>query len=237
MRLEAGYRFRGAPRFHRAFDWSDRLRLNSGVNAADPALTPQPDWRSPTAQELAILVDEADSGSAQSAERLQTFSIPTHLQSRWWELAEQMAAGGTGQPPGYQEFAHEVASFLEFKGLPLPPQCTFDVVLAPSAMATATPDRLPPVALINLGGSPASLIFVNLPPERLAQMVQPQSTEPGTTSPARQFLTAFPDYPLVRLSLEPGEGIWLPTAGGIFQHHPADGELQVWLILRRGGAT
>jgi hypothetical protein len=234
MRLQAGYRFRGAPQFHRAFAWPDRIRLNGGVNAADPALSPRPDWRPATAEELSLLVDDTDGEAAAAADPagyLQAFSLPRHLHERWWELADQLAAGPMEELPAYQTFAREVASFLGFKGLPLPPRCTFDVVLAP---AGAAPDRPPMIALINLGGGPASLVFVNLPPARLAQLLQEQAADPGVV---RRFLIAFPDYPLVRLTLGPAEGIWLPPAGGIFQNHPAeDGGLEVWLALRPGGA-
>ena len=90
------------------------------------------------------------------------------------------------------------------------------------------------VALINLGGGPASLVFINLPPARLAELLHEQSADPGVV---RRFLTAFPDYPLVRLTLGPAEGIWLPAAGGVFQHCPAaDQDLEVWLTLRPGDA-
>jgi hypothetical protein len=239
MRLESGYRFRGAPRFHRAFRWADRLCVNGGVDPSDPALPPRPDWRAATAEELALLADDTDSPPevSDATDALQTFSLPRHILSRWLEVAGGLAGGPAGEPPGYRQFARDVASLLTFKGLPLPPRCAFDVVLAP-ASAPPPPGSRPSaadgprvVALVSLGDAPTSLAFLNLPPPRLAALLPDSTADPGADV-ARRFLAAFPDYPLVRLTLGPGEGVWLPPAGGAFRHCPAEG-LEVWLVLRQ----
>jgi hypothetical protein len=240
MQLEAGYRFRTAPRFHCAFRWPERLRLNDGVDAADPGLRPRPVWRPPTEVELALLVDDPDDAGPARAEHIQTFTLPEHLRARWWQVAEQLTEAPADDSPAYRAFVNDVASFLGFKGLPLPPRAVFDVVLSPPGPPVADrPAAVPSavVAGINLGDGPTSLVFLNLPPARLAVLLQPRAEvgeHPGAPPGlARRFLTAHPDYPLVRLLLEPGEGVWLPAGGGAFHRHPAEGEdLDVWLVIR-----
>jgi hypothetical protein len=196
MELQAGYRFRAAPHFHLDLHWSDRIRLSGGGSAP-------PGWRPATDAELALLVEDPVAG-APATQSSQLFTIPAHLRSQWWVVADGLTDTPMGDSPAYQGFVRAVASFLAFKGLPLPGRCAFDVVLSPGKARTFSPGldaggagQTAPlsstVACVNLGDGPVSLVFLNLPADRL-----------------RAILEAGPDYPRVRLFLEPGEGVWLP---------------------------
>jgi hypothetical protein len=54
--------------------------------------------------------------------------------------------------------------------------------------------------------------------------------------PVGSFLAHFPDYPLVRLVLDPGEGVWLPDADVIYDDDcSGKQDIDVWLILKDEG--
>jgi hypothetical protein len=54
--------------------------------------------------------------------------------------------------------------------------------------------------------------------------------------PVALFLVRFPDYPLVRLVLDPGEGVWLPDADVIYDDDcSGKQDIDVWLILKDEG--
>lgn len=252
MELQAGYRFRTAPRFHRSVQWSDRICLNNGVDSADPRLLPLSGWRPATNAELSLLVDDSEAGEPLSDSLLghiHTFALPGHLHSRWWTVANQLTELPVGDSVDYWNFVRDIASFLGFKGLPLPPRCAFDVVLSSSGKnvqprlsedlrdTSAISSLI--LATINLGDGPASLVFLNLPQARMAELLNSREKKGKSnenlsgSALAFQFLTAFPNYPLIRLSLEPGEGVWLPPSGGTFQRYPSGQQvLDVWLVVR-----
>jgi hypothetical protein len=268
MKLQAGYRFRTASRFHNSSSWEDCLCINSGVNPSDPHLSPRSDWRPLTETEKSLLLDEINSIASvedtavdRIAESIQTFAIPDYLRSRWWEVAELFTANPVLESRAYQQFVCDVTAFLRFKGLPLPPRCAVEVVLSSVGSVPVPESECPQlarpkttisdeitqsvatssktVAEINLGDDPVSLVFLNLSPTRLAEFLNSPTEDTFATkqtSPpdlVRQFLTANPDYPLIRLTLRAGEGVWLPSAGGHFFRSPEKNQqLEFWLVVR-----
>jgi hypothetical protein len=116
-----------APHFQGARSWSERLRLNSGVEIAGDRIWPRDDWRPPSPDELALLTDRP------ATENLGFFHIPDRLRAEWWQVAAD--CGG----PAFQEFAGEVLTYLQFKRLPLPPTCTFEVVIHAPGQASTRP--------------------------------------------------------------------------------------------------
>ena len=239
MQLEVGYRIIQAPRFAITSDWPGRVRLNSGVTEDDGKFFPKPDWRSPTEAELALLIDESPRASFPS-DALCLFAITEHLRSRWWTLAE----AGMGSPDAggdwFTGYARGLGEFARFKGLPLPPSCSFTVAISsagqPStridtgsavprlagldfnvALEAASP-RTRVLGGLNLGDEPASIIFVNLPPVRLAV--------------GRRFLGRSLEYPVVQLALKPGDGFWLPSEGMLFDGYTVDREeIEIMLMM------
>jgi hypothetical protein len=126
----------------------------------------------------------------------------------------------------------QTVEFLRFKGLPLPESCSFDVRVSqpgrrstrldPSGSylcglgfgATAEEDSRRMVAWVNLGDEEARLVFLNLTAptmRRIADEAGRVSASPAR-DPLRRFVETVPDYPLVRLRCEPGEGLWFPAA-------------------------
>jgi hypothetical protein len=209
MDLQAGYRFCNAPRFHAARPWPERLRLGGGDA-----------WRPPTEAELALLVAAGEAGDDAWGRDVCIFAVPEHLRSLWWDLV----AAAPDAPPDAGPLARAFADFAQFKRMPLPARCSFDVVLTPPGRPAAVG---PFVAGVNLGDERSSLVLLNLSPARLEERLG--SSAEGVVG---RFLTAFPGYPLVRLALDPGEGAWLPPGAVVVDRGPSDRDVDVWLAIR-----
>jgi hypothetical protein len=213
------------------------------------AYFPDPTWRSVTDADLAVLA-ETPGGEGQPEDSLWEqhfclFALPDHLRASWWDLAAQQVEMGPGRRPDLDAFARAIAAFLQFKKMPLPIPCTFDVVLTTpqqGALGLDDPDGIsgepaPPrtVACINLGDEQTSLVLLPLSRSLREEMLRSGVTE-GPSSPlgrTHSFLATFPSYPLVRLFLEPGEGVWFPPVQILFAPGPLDKQdLDVWLMLR-----
>jgi hypothetical protein len=213
--LQAGYRFCNAPRFHAAWAWPERLRLGSGDA-----------WRPPTEAELALLV-AGEAGDDTWGRDVCVFAVPEHLRSLWWDLV----AAAADAPPDAGPLAQAFADFAQFKRIPLPARCSFDVVLTPPgqpAAGTAGPagqGRV--VAGVNLGDERTTLVLLNLPPARLEERLGPPAE-----GLVERFLAACPGYPQVRLALDAGEGAWLPPGAIVLDRCPSERDVDVWLALR-----
>ncbi len=189
MDLEAGYRFCNAPRFHAVRPWPERLRLGTGDA-----------WRQPTDAELALLV-AGQVGDDAWGRDVCVFAVPEHLRSLWWELVASSDA-----PPDAGPLARAFADFAQFKRMPLPPRCSFDVVLTPPGRPAAVGSF---VAGVNLGDERTSLVLAS----------------------PRQ--AADPSCPLlVRLDLEAGQGAWLPPGAVVASRRTSDRDVDVWLAIR-----
>jgi hypothetical protein len=239
MQLRAGFTFAVAPRFHSDLTWADRLELNSGVRTDRGRVFARQEWRPPTDDELSVLLADSvpSTFSRLAPEHAGIFTIPSHLREGWWVVAED---GDTpeGNTEEYDRFVVTTIDFLHFKQLPLPQRCRFDLVasrpgqvatrldaeelagMMPAANADNSAGRL--VAMINLGDEPTHLALLNLGVSQVRALLGERADDAGTPGAAyRQFFAAFPDYPLIRVGLEPSEGLWLPEAAAIW-----DGDTQ-----------
>lgn len=152
-------RFTVARGFHLTEAWDRRLRIGAGLEQIEGADCPQSFWRSPTAEELALLT--------QSAVELESsvclFGLPTHLRSRWWGLLEQSANALTsGQLPGFDAFANQVVEFLAFKNLPVPQGSCCELVVSGAGerfIPRTTQGRL--WGAINPGDEETSIVLVS----------------------------------------------------------------------------
>ena len=76
------------------------------------------------------------------------------------------------------------------------------------------------MAVINLGDEPTHLVLLNLAPAAMASILGlPGPIDP--TLPAGpdllgRFFTTMPTYPLIRMRLEAGDGLWLPAHGVVY---------------------
>jgi hypothetical protein len=123
----------------------------------------------------------------------------------------------SGKPglAGFDAFTLALARFLTFKGLEVPDNATFDLLVSkPAQPSTSWPGRTP-WGVINLGEEPTSVVFIN--------------------QPAEQPLTLCPDYPPVRLRVEPGEGLRFPAGGLLVAGCTLDKhEVDMVLVVRHG---
>jgi hypothetical protein len=183
-------RFVAAPYFHLDIDWSARLSLGAGVESTPQGPVARPPWRPASAEELVALV--LDPTRPITREELSgclcLFVVPVHLRSGFWDLLARATESGAVPAEGFGAFVAETARFLAFKQLPVPAGAVFDLVVtrpgpAPRLATTAL------WGLINLGEDPASVVFLSAPVGEI---------------PAA-------DYPPVRLSLGPGEGVRIPA--------------------------
>jgi hypothetical protein len=197
-------------------------------------------------------------------EALSLFHVPEHLRRRWWDLAARQGNPAAIDAEGFQAFLRAVVDFCGFKGLPLLPSCAFDLVVAAPGQASTRVDAAAgclaglafdpppncspppaegatcPLGAVNLGDEVTSLVLVNLPAARLRDRLRTAPEAPGVCPTlgelARRFLTSFPDYPLVRILLRPGDGYWLPAGGAVTDGYTMDKqEPDVLLLVRRAG--
>jgi len=208
-----------APRFHAPSGWTERLRLNGGIERVGARFHPRSDWRPPAPDELAQLVDEAPADA--DALRARLLVIPAWLRAAWWNQVDRAS---------YERFASELLDFLRFKAVPLPALCEVRVTVsrpgqrgtrldptmgdlsglgpAPSLPGTAE------VAAINLGDEATDVVLLNLPPAAMADMIGGRAgSAPALplTHLVPRFFEARSGYPLVRIRLDPGEGLWFPA--------------------------
>jgi hypothetical protein len=189
------------------------------------------------------------------------FVLPLHLQSAWWDLVENAQAARTGRLEGFDTFVGEVAGLLAFKGLAVPDGALFDLVASKPGQRSirysaggAWPEGLafdlsPQTAWplgekrrhprlwggINLGDEAISVVLVNLAAGQIhEQLAQRRAGLPPAATLgelAERFLTSLPEYPPVRLRVEPGEGYRLPVGGILVDACTLDMEGPAALLL------
>ena len=154
--------------------------------------------------------------------------IPARLREAWWASAG-WAVPPTGRDDGYHRFVAAVLEFLRFKRLPLPARCEADLLasrpdlrgnrLDPTTgelggLGFSAPASQRTVGMINLGDETTHLVLLNVPAHGMRTLLaQDGESDPRSLSPSdlvSRFFEAYPDYPLTRVSLDPGEGVWFP---------------------------
>jgi hypothetical protein len=194
MTLRAGCRLVVAPMFHLPVDWSRRLHLGS-LSLSD--------WRSPDAEELALLLPDASlpTPRASLSDCVCLFRLPRHLLAAWSRLLARLGETGSMPADGFNAFARDVGQFLSFKEMPLPEAASVDLLVSQPGQS-AVLDKANGTPLwggINLGDEATSLVFINL-------LARDRRAEGDNDTL----------YPLVRLRIEPGEGYRLPANGLLF---------------------
>jgi len=261
--LQPGIRVVSAPHFHLAGSLADRLEVNSGVLVEPDRVVPRGDWRQPSLDELALLTapssqllsplpaGERGRGdepgvekSGDPAETITLFNMPDRLRARWWDSAPDPSAGSEAGRVAFQGFAAQVLEFLQFKRLPLPPACAFELVIHAPGQATTRPlagglaSNQPLHGLlgaINLSDEGSALVFLNLGNTQLSSWLPRLPASASLPDRARAFFSAFPDYPIIKLDLRPGEGYWLPPSQVVIDCDTRGrSEVDVQLVLRVG---
>lgn len=255
---EPAYRLAVAPRFAIDPAWPERLRCCDGVvvDAGTGEARPRGDWAAVSASTLPALVDrEAGGASALPPTHLGLVQLPERLRRAWWTRAEQADGGreGTVEPA-----LADIAEFFRFKGLPLPEHTILEVVVsAPGLRSTGhrqgndartglgfgerapgpdVPGRLP-AGVVNLGDEESFVALLTLPAQTLAmRLIAAGIAGADTFAPqtlATRYLATFPGEPVLRVRLEPGEGLWL-SPFGVVHDGWTEGKTDVDVILRVG---
>jgi hypothetical protein len=131
--------------------------------------------------------------------------IPRHLLKRWWSLAESDHID-----TGFEGYAREIVEYFEYKNWSLPATPLMEVL----ASAGKRDKRLVPSNPMRFGSGVGTLIAcINLDDENAAIALKAQ--------PAR-----------IRVILEPGEGLLMPSAGVLFNRSTiGNSDLAVTLLI------
>src|SRR5262245_11987892 len=136
MTLPPRCRLTVAPRFHLAADWAARLAVGTGVREADGRFFPRGPWRPLTADEMTLLI----SGPEEDAEAGCLFQIPGHLRAAWWDLLDRSVEAGDAALPGFEDFTGQVAEFLRFKQMGVPPNLQMEAVVTAAGRCSMRSD-------------------------------------------------------------------------------------------------
>jgi hypothetical protein len=250
-----------APRFHLAPDWAARLAVGTGVREAGGRFFPRGPWRPLTAEEMPLLISGPECGPEKDYEAGCLFQVPAHLRAAWWDLLDRSVEAGDAALPGFEGLTRQVAEFLRFKHLGVPPGLRMEAVVtaagrcsmrsdpetgAPAGLgpslapwaACALPEgaALPRLwAVVNLGDEDTRLVLIAAPIQGMAAdlaLRRPGQPPPATVGElVRRFLRELPDCPPVRLRLGPGEGFRLPPGGLILDGDATDKQEPDVLLL------
>ncbi len=233
MQWDPIYRFSIAPRFASSLAWPARLQVGRRDGRSQQSAATTPNWHPPGEAEFALLL--ANELNDESWRRdVCLISIPEHLRAKWWEMAARQIETLPARIDGMEPFAQAVVEFAQFKRVPLPRQCAFDITLSspldePTALISAadfnqsgaadgTSANSPVIARINLGDERTALIFLN------------------SARPSSDVSSQSAEGPLVRLILDPGEGVWLPSQDVVCTvDRTGKTDLDVWLLLKDEG--
>jgi len=222
-----------APRFQLRRSFIGRIDGNSGVEREGDCLHSRSDWRPLQAEELSSLVTEVSGpGAVLPATHLGLLQIPDRIRGAWWREAEKSAPS-----QAFEQVFSTLIDFLRFKRLPFPERVHLEVAVnAPNLASTraapgggrqglayrdcaaAGSERArQALGLVNLGDEAAFIVLLELPPSTLAARLE-AAGESGASalSPDRlvnRYFEVFPRQRLLRVRLEPGEGLWLSPHG------------------------
>jgi hypothetical protein len=130
--------------------------------------------------------------------------IPQHLLKRWWSMAE------TDDVTGFEGYARELVEYFAYKNWSLPATPLMEVL----ASVGRRDKRLVPSNPMRFGSGVGTLIAcINLDDENAAIALK---AEPGR----------------IRIILEPGEGLLMPSAGVLFNRSTlGNSDLAVTLLI------
>jgi hypothetical protein len=193
--LQPGIPLTVFPTFHMPIDLRDRLLLSAGVDRHGDAFVPRPPWRRPDEREMRCLCADVASSSIDALrDAVCLFHLPRHLRLAWGTILDRALETGLAKLTGFDAFVADVSRFLAFKEMPVPDGAAVDLVVNKPGNPTWLVAE--PIDAwwggVNLGDEPTSLVYVNV------------------SDSMRRALP--PDYPAVRLRIDPGEGFRLPSA-------------------------
>lgn len=208
----------------------------NGLPAAENTFVPALPWRKMTKTEAGILLAKSDENLPYQSIGL--WKLPATLIEAWKATGIHTATNEAEvlqvmHHPAYATAVAKTESWaLEFQRTP-EPLITHRIACIPKGLETVTYnpkekrylglhldswekqplDELPTTRnrlCINLGQSPRYFLFINQEIHQLQQLCNlPRESRPRTLIQA--FLERFPDYPVVRIKLQPFEAYIAPT--------------------------
>lgn len=157
--------FAVAPNFQCKGSWADRLLVADGDG-----------WRAPDDNELASLTLSAapDTQPGDDAAGSCLFTVPVHMQTRFWAMLDEEATQGSGD---FVYFSDDLAEFLTFKELPPPKESVCELLLQDAGGEVSTDDVW---ALVNFGEEPVVLAW----PQLQLRLDPGEGLRPASGSPA-----------------------------------------------------
>ena len=235
MKLLPGYSVREHKHHARAWQPEACLSINSGVVTENGNNFPRDDWRPLSQEELEILTQsDKDTGYRHS---LQLFNIPDRLHELFWDLdLEQVVRQLNNQVlvKSYGDFVDQLAEFLRFIEAPVPRRCEFQTMISALGQRSTRVDPSNKntlglkadrcyqeagelmAASVNMGDETRSMVWLNLCPLLMRNVLERQNKkkiykdEASLRNMVNNFLAEFPQYPILRLNIEPGQGIFFP---------------------------
>lgn len=243
------------------FDAGARVSIHPGARRVDRGIEPVRPARPPTRDELETL----DGARHPDRPAIDVFSTPALLRELFAdldpdELPGTSAGGGPRGPtpvpsPGWSRFADDVARFFAHVRAPLVPpyRLSIDVrdpslptpLLATGSCRDVLEDEaaedpstdVPFAAHVNLGDGPIDLVWWTVPVFAMRALLEKNGlgAPPGARDVADRFVQRYPRCPAVRLSLPPGEGVFVPVARVVHDVDPVgSADLAITLTARPG---
>jgi len=127
--------------------------------------------------------------------------LSSELAPRWIVRSPLRALGYASYPAGFHTVTFDAAN-SRFIGLHID-----DLDALPIDRREDSTTRL----CINLGDSARYLLFINLSASSMARAVGGDAMQMRSTPLIHAFMNSFPDYPVARLEIRPGEAYIAPT--------------------------
>jgi hypothetical protein len=215
--------------------YADELRIRKQIYRSG-AFLPRGQFRNPSAEEVAALAYDRASGnernrligilklssvllddlraakvdegkiSASALEEYPFTGLRAELSPHWIVRGRFLALGFAGNPPGFHTVTFD-ATASRFIGLHID-----DLDELPIVRREESTNRL----CVNLGEHARYLLFINVSALNMVRMLSGSlAGDPyirmRSTPLIHAFLNAFPDYPVARLEVGPGEAYLAPT--------------------------
>lgn len=253
---------RASPHHLGVFDLSARVRIVPGSEVGPTGVRPVGPARPAMPEELAQL--DAQSPTAGGRPALEVFTTPALLREHFEALDpdELPGPGETTSSPRWASFAADVRDFLQHIRLPVAAVSALlltvrdpdhpPALFAPGVGRTllhrdsgsgpaSARDQAAGVAHLNLGATPSHLTVFSVPLAGMAALLARESTDVAPSDAlalVTHFAQRFPGCPLVALTLEPGDGVFVPL-GALAYDFDASGatDLDITLSVVPGPAA
>src|SRR2546430_1916802 len=89
---------------------------------------------------MPLLTSDPERDPEKDAEAGRLFQIPGHLRAAWWDMLDRSVEAGDAALPGFEDFTRQVAEFLRFKHLDVPPGLRTEAVVTAAGRCSMRSD-------------------------------------------------------------------------------------------------